>query len=122
MPSVGVVGQLFAGGFAGLIVWELWARFITVLVLAGPLEPAGLVTSLVQNWTGDQMPRLEAEAAHYVIGIAGYPIAYFIISRAFRAWAVTFDAGVWAIFTTFFSPFRSRAGRRPRSWEYSGSS
>jgi hypothetical protein len=100
-PSVGTIGQLLVGGFAGLMVWEIWARFITVIVLGGPLEPAGLVTSLVQHWTGYQMPRLAAEAAHYVIGIVGYPVAYFVISRAFRYWAPTLEAAVWAIFTLF---------------------
>jgi hypothetical protein len=101
LPSLGAVGQLFAGGFAGLMIWEVWARFITVIVLGGPLEPAGLVTSLVQHWTGYQMPRLAAEGAHYVIGIVGYPVAYFVISRSFRGWASTLDGGVWAIFTIF---------------------
>jgi len=101
LPSLGVIAQLFAGGFAGLMIWEVWARLITVIVLGGPLEPAGLVTSLVQHWTGYQMPRLAAEAAHYVIGIAGYPVAYFIISRTFRAWARTLDWSVWAIFSVF---------------------
>jgi hypothetical protein len=88
---------LFAGGFAGLMVWEVWASFITTLVLGGPLEPAGLIASLVQHWTGYQMPRVAAEAAHYAIGI----VAYFVISRAFRRWAWTLDGGVWAIFTIF---------------------
>ena len=101
LPSLGAIGRLFAGGFAGLMVWEVWARFITVIVLGGPLEPAGLVTSLVQHWTGYQMPRLAAEAAHYVIGIVGYPVAYFVISRSFRNWAAMLDGAVWAIFTVF---------------------
>jgi hypothetical protein len=101
LPSIGTIGRLFVGGFAGLMVWEIWARFITVAVLGGPLEPAGLVTSLVQHWTGYQMPRLAAEAVHYAIGIVGYPVAYFAISRAFRYWAPTLDAAVWAIFTAF---------------------
>jgi hypothetical protein len=101
LPSIGTIGRLFVSGFVGLMVWEVWARVITVIVLGGPLEPAGLVTSLAQRWTGYQMPRLEAEAIHYVIGIVGYPVAYYVISRAFRAWALTLDAGVWAIFTVF---------------------
>jgi len=113
LPSVGVLGQLFVGGFAGLMIWEVWARLITMLVLGGPLEPAGLVTSLVQHWTGYHMPRLAAEAAHYTIGIAGYPIVYFIVSRAFRAWAVALDAGVWAIFTAFLIVSLSRGAATP---------
>jgi hypothetical protein len=113
LPSLRMLGQLFAGGFAGLMIWEVWARLITVLVLGGPLEPAGLVTSLVQHWTGYQMPRLAAEATHYFIGIAGYPIAYFIVSRALRAWAVGLDALVWAIFTAFLIVSLSRGAATP---------
>jgi hypothetical protein len=77
------------------------------------LEPAGLVTSLVQHWTGYQMPRLAAEAAHYLVGIVGYPIAYFGISRAFRRWAPTLDAGVWAIFTIFLGHAIVRGSATP---------
>ena len=113
LPSIGVLGQLFVGGFAGLLIWEVWARLITVLVLGGPLEPAGLVTSLVQHWTGYHMPRLAAEAAHYAIGIVGYPIAYFIVSRAIRTWAVMLDVGVWAIFTAFLIVSLSRGAAHP---------
>jgi hypothetical protein len=99
--SAGTIGRLLLGGFVGLMIWEIWARFITVVILGGPLELAGLVTSLVQHWTGYHMPRLAAEAAHYVIGIVGYSVAYFVISRAVRQWALTLDVGVWAIFTIF---------------------
>jgi hypothetical protein len=47
------------------------------------------------------MPRLWAEAAHYAIGILGYPVAYFVISRSVRSWASALDASVWAIFSLF---------------------
>jgi len=101
LPDIGTIGRLFVGGLAGLMIWEFWARVITVVIIGGPLEPAGLVTSLVQHWTGYQIPRLAAEAAHYVVGIVGYPVAYFVISRTFRYWAPALDAGVWAVFTVF---------------------
>ena len=103
LPSIGTIGRLFVGGLVGLMVWEFWARIITVAIIGGLLEPAGLVTSLVQHWTGYQMPRLAAEAAHYVIGIVGYPVAYFVISRTFRCWVPALDAGVWAVFTVFLA-------------------
>ena len=101
LPDIGTIGRLFVGGLAGLMIWESWARVITVVIIGGPLEPAGLVTSLVQHWTGYRIPRLAAEAAHYVVGIVGYPVAYFVISRTFRYWAPALDAGVWAVFTVF---------------------
>jgi hypothetical protein len=101
LPSQETILRLFAGGFVGLMVWEVWARFITNWILGGPLEPAGLVISLVQNWTGYVMPRLAAEAAHYVIGIVGYPVVYFVASRYVKGWAIVLDIAITAIFTVF---------------------
>ena len=101
IPSGRQLIWLFIGGFAGLMAWEVWARFITAWVLGGPLEPATLVISLVKTWTGYDLDRLPAEAAHYAIGIVGYPIAYYVVSRLVKSWAVLFDVGVLIIFTAF---------------------
>ena len=101
IPSAATLGRLFVGGFAGLMVWEAWARLLTPLVLGGPLEPAELVISLVRTWTGYELARLPAEAAHYVIGIAGYPIVYFAVSRLLKRWGLLLDLAVWAVFTAF---------------------
>ena len=101
VPSVATIGRLALGGLAGLMIWEAWARLLTPLVLGGPLEPAGLVISLVGRWTGLALDRLPAEAIHYVIGIVGYPAAYWIISRLLPRWSLVLDLGVWAIFTGF---------------------
>lgn len=103
IPDQTTLFWLFTGGFLGLMAWEVWARFLTPLVLGGPLEPAELVISLVRAWTGYELARIPAEVAHYVIGIVGYPVLYFIISRSLRSWAVVLDAGVWAIFTLFLA-------------------
>jgi hypothetical protein len=80
LPSRTTFTRLFSGGFIGLMIWEIWARLITPIVLGGPLEPAGLVTSLVQHWTGYELSRPTAEVLHYIIGIVGYPVAYYAIS------------------------------------------
>jgi hypothetical protein len=101
VPGLSDLGKLFAGGFAGLMVWEPWARFITAKVLGGPLEPAGLLISLVKTWVGFDLPRLPAEAMHYAIGIIGYPVAYYVISRLVPRWAVLLDWAVWLAFTMF---------------------
>jgi hypothetical protein len=93
--------RLCIGGFIGLMLWEIWARIITVFVLGGPLEPAGLVTSLVQHWTGYELSRPTAEVLHYIIGIVGYPVAYYAISRTLRHWAIILDGGVWVLFTGY---------------------
>jgi hypothetical protein len=100
-PSRKTILWLFAGGFIGLMAWEIWARIITAIILGGPLEPSGLVISLVERWTGYQLAKLPAEAAHYVIGIVGYPIFYFLVSRLIRGWGAIFDVAVWALFTAF---------------------
>ncbi len=103
IPNQKTLIWLFAGGFAGLMVWEIWARVITAWILGGPLEPSGLVTSLGLRWTGYEIPKLGAEAIHYVIGIIGYPIAYFVISRVLKAWGIILDVGVWLAFTAYLA-------------------
>ena len=101
LPDAATLVRLFVGGAAGLAVWELWARGLTPLVLGGPLEPAGLVISLARRFTGYDLPRLPAEVIHYAIGIIGYPIAYFAVSRWLPRWGLVLDLAVWAIFTAF---------------------
>jgi hypothetical protein len=95
--------HLFVGGFAGLMIWEIWARLFTPLVLGGPLEPAGLVTSLVQHWTGYELSRPVAEVLHYIVGIVAYPVAYYLISRSLKHWAIFLDGAVWLLFTGYVS-------------------
>jgi hypothetical protein len=101
VPTTATLGRLALGGLAGLMIWEAWARLLTPLVLGGPLEPAGLVISLVNRFTGFELGRLPAEAVHYVIGILGYPVAYWMVSRFIPRWALLLDGAVWAIFTVF---------------------
>jgi len=101
VPTPRTFINLFIGGFVGLMLWEIWARFITYAVLGGPLEPAGLVTSLGQRLFDIELPRLAAEAIHYLIGIVGYPILYYIISRGVKNYGVVLDVLVWIAFTVF---------------------
>jgi uncharacterized membrane protein YjdF len=103
IPSAATLGRLAIGGLAGLVTWEVWARVLTPLVLGGPLEPAGLVISLVGRWTGIALDRLPAEAIHYAIGIVGYPVAYWLVSRMLPRWGLLLDVGVWALFTAFLA-------------------
>lgn len=99
VPSVATLGKLFAGGLAGLIVWEIWAKVLTPPVAGFPLEPPALVATLIARWTGVQVSSATATALHYAVGIIGYPIVYWVISRGFRAWAGTFDILVWVLMT-----------------------
>lgn len=98
MPSLRSIGKLFAGGALGLFIWELWARVLTKAVLGYPLQPAGLIDALFQHNLGISVPWLAREALHYIIGIVGYPVAYYIISRSLRGYGLILDVIVWITF------------------------
>ncbi|WP_293854867.1 hypothetical protein [uncultured Alsobacter sp.] len=103
LPSRKTLFRLFAGGYIALMAWEIWARVITAWVLGGPLEPPQLVISLVQTWTGIALSLPTATFGHYVVGIVGYPLLYWIVSRNLPRWPVILDAGVWLAFTLFMA-------------------
>ncbi len=91
--------HLFAGGLAGLLIWEIWARVLTKAVLGYPLEPAGLIDAIAQHRFGLSVPYLIREALHYGVGIVGYPVAYFIVSRFVPRWPLVLDAIVFVTFS-----------------------
>lgn len=99
LPSAATTGKLIAGGAAGLVLWEVWARLIAPLALGEALEPHQLVIALVQNWTGVELPSALAMAGHLAVGLIAYPALYFIVSRALKGWGAIFDIGVWALLT-----------------------
>ena len=101
LPSARTLRNLFIGGYCALMAWEIWARTITAWVVGGPLEPPELVRSLVQHWTGVELSVATATFLHYAVGIFGYPIAYYAISRGFRRWGAALDIGVLAIFSAY---------------------
>ncbi len=111
IPSARTLMNLLIGGFAGLLLWEIWARVITPLVIGGPLEPPGLVISLAENVFGYKLDLGPATVIHWIIGIVGYPILYYIISRSIRDYGVVLEALVLSIFTLFVaSRFLQGAG------------
>ncbi len=81
IPDMTTLRNLFLGGYGALMAWEIWARTITAWVVGGPLEPPELVRSLVAHWTSYDLPLSTATFLHYAVGIFGYPIAYYVISR-----------------------------------------
>jgi hypothetical protein len=99
LPSMPDIAKLFAGGLIGLLIWEVWARVLTKALLGYPLEPAGLLDALFQHNFGLTIPWLLREALHYAVGVVGYPVAYYVISRGLRRWGVVLDAVVWITFT-----------------------
>jgi hypothetical protein len=99
LPSTSTVINLALGGVLGLAIWEIWARVFTKAVLGYPLEPAGLIDAIANHQLGLMVPYLVREALHYAVGILGYPIAYYIISRFLKNWSAVLDAVVFATFT-----------------------
>ncbi|MGL5115955.1 MAG: hypothetical protein ACRC7C_11590 [Beijerinckiaceae bacterium] len=99
IPKPMTLARLFAGGALGLFIWEIWARVFTKALLGYPLQPAGLIDALFQHNFGLEVPWLLREALHYLVGIVGYPVAYYIISRAVRGYGLVLDIIVWVTFT-----------------------
>jgi hypothetical protein len=99
IPSIRTLANLAIGGAVGLAVWEIWARLLTPLVLGYPLEPAGLIDAIAQHQFGLSVPYLLREALHYAVGILGYPIAYYVISRLLPRWSLALDAVVFFTFS-----------------------
>lgn len=101
LPDAQTLLRLFAGGLVGLVVWEIWARYATPPVAGFPLEPPELVRLLIENRTGVTISLTLATILHYAVGIVGYPLAYWIVSRGLRGWGAIFDIAVWAIFSAY---------------------
>jgi xanthosine utilization system XapX-like protein len=99
IPAPRTIANLMIGGLVGLLVWEVWARVITKAVLGYPLEPAGLIDALFQHNLGLSVPWLAREALHYAVGIVGYPVAYYLISRVVPRWGLVLDAIVFLTFS-----------------------
>ncbi|WP_244266877.1 hypothetical protein [Polycladidibacter stylochi] len=74
--SLKLLRQAVVAGVLALIVWEVWARLITPMLVGGPLEPAALVQGVfsLQN-------SYLAELIHISVGVIFYPLGYIYIAR-----------------------------------------
>lgn len=99
IPAPRTIINLALGGLAGLVIWEVFARVLTKAVLGYPLEPAGLIDAIFNHQFGLSVPYLLREALHYAVGILGYPIAYYVISRGLPRWSATLDLVTFLTFT-----------------------
>ena len=113
LPSAATLKHLFTAGYIALMAWEIWSRTITDWVVGGPLEPPALVVSLVEHWTGYELRFSVATFLHYVVGIVGYPLAYYYISRGLRNWSLILDVLVLGIFTLFLGWRIAKYGFEP---------
>jgi hypothetical protein len=71
-----LITTILLAGLSADILWEVWARGITPLLVGGPLEPAALVQSVF-----GLSSRFLAEVIHFVVGVVFYPIGYLFIAR-----------------------------------------
>ena len=99
LPGASTIFNLMIGGAIGLFIWEIWARVFTKAVLGYPLEPAGLIDAIANHQLGLMVPYLLREALHYAVGIIGYPVFYYIVSRYLKNWSFTLDVLVFASFS-----------------------
>jgi len=91
--------KLFAGGLAGLLVWEVFANPITTYVVGGPLQPPALVISLVKNLVGIHPGWPAATALHYLTGIVAYPLGYYALTRRAASFGTLVDGTIWGMLT-----------------------
>jgi hypothetical protein len=110
IPAPRTILNLAAGGLAGLLIWEVFARVVTKAVLGYPLEPAGLIDAIFNHQFGIEVNYWLREALHYAIGILGYPIFFYIVSRLVPRWSAVLDAIVFVTFTAGLALFFSRNG------------
>ncbi len=110
IPSVRTIVHLAIGGAVGLLVWEVFARVLTKAVLGYPLEPAGLIDAILNHQFGVGVNYWVRESLHYMVGIFGYPIAFFIIARLVPRWGMVLDAIVLVTFTAGVAVLFSKTG------------
>jgi hypothetical protein len=99
IPNLSTLKNLAIGGAAGLFLWEIFARVVTKAVLGYPLEPAGLIDAISQHQLGLSVNYWVREALHYGVGILGYPITFYVISRMVPRWSSLLDALTLLTFT-----------------------
>ncbi len=110
IPGTRTVINLAIGGLVGLLIWEVFARVLTKAVLGYPLEPAGLIDAIFNHQFGIGVNYWLREAMHYAVGILGYPILYYAISRHIPRWGLVLDAIVFVTFTAGILVYFGRNG------------
>jgi len=110
IPGPRTIANLAIGGLVGLLIWEVFARVLTKAVLGYPLEPAGLIDAIFNHQLGIGVNYWVREALHYAVGILGYPILYFAVSRHLPRWGAVLDAIVFVTFTAGVAVHFVRSG------------
>jgi hypothetical protein len=103
IPSLGTVWRLTLGGAAGFGIWEVFAATATHWAAGFPLQPPELVKSLFSHQLGWTISTPMAELLHGFTGLAGYPLAYFVLSRLFPQIAMPASGWIWGVITYFIA-------------------
>lgn len=126
-----IIITVLLAGLVGTALWEVFARAITPLVIGGPLEPVGLIKSVINKTFGiAQFSTASAQQLHYFTGIIGYPLGYLLIARPmaktltpFLPWWVVsalYGVALWVfalyIMAHFFAGFPAFLGFGTLSW------
>ncbi len=110
VADVKTICNLAIGGLAGLLIWEVFARVVTKAILGYPLEPAGLIDAIFNHQLGISVNYWVREALHYGVGILGYPVAFYAISKLVPRWSAVLDALVFVTFTAGVAFFAIKSG------------
>lgn len=103
VPNLAQITALAIGGAAGMGIWEYWSVAPTTIVAGGPLEPPALIKALFNARLGIEPSDFFARTLHYLTGIIGYPVAYFLLTRNGISIGRPLDGWLWGLFTTFIA-------------------
>ena len=103
VPGLREMVALMVGGLAGLGLWEIWANVPTAIVAGGPLEPPSLIKALFAARLGFEPSDVAAKALHYVTGVVGYPLGYYLLTRNGVSIGRRWNGWIWGTFTTFIA-------------------
>lgn len=103
VPDLRTLIALVVGGFAGLGLWEIWANVPTAIVAGGPLEPPALIKALFAARLGFEPSDVSAKALHFLTGVVGYPLGYYLLTRNGVSLGRRWNGWAWGTFTTFIA-------------------
>lgn len=114
IPDARTLALLALGGCAGTGFWEMFSHFPTALVAGLPLQPPELVKSLFHHRLGITVSEPWAQALHFLTGIIGYPLGYFLLTRWVKSFGMPADGWIWGVITYFIALgfFAPLAGQR----------
>lgn len=104
---------LLIAGLIGELSFEAYAWLVSPLLFGLTLEPARLVTALVQMGTGITLPYTAAFAIHFCIGAVGFAFVFWAFHRLGRIGPVLAGAvagvALWFVAQGMLAPLVGRS-------------